>query len=176
MTAETLIPVHHRAAHHDPEAARKAVEMFEAEEKRELDRKELIRGRVFASGRMLLAAMFFVTGFDKLINFNAESVQLFNYDVGDPSVVLGFSLLIELAGAVLLALGYKTRRVALGLSIYLGLVSLLAIAYFPPAFSKLFFIANVGVVGGLLALIANGAGPISLDARTAMKEEIARNK
>ena len=176
MTAETLIPVHHGARHHDPEAARKAVELFEQEEKREQERREAIRSRVYASGRMLLAVMFFVTGLDKLLNFNAESTQLFNLDVGDPSVVLGFSLAIELAGAVLLALGFKTRRVALGLAIYLGLVSLLAIAYFPPAFSKLFFIANVGVVGGLMFLIANGAGAISLDARTAMKEEIARNK
>ena len=177
MTAQTLSPVHHQhAGHHDPDAARKAVELFEAEEKRELDRKELIRGRVFASGRMLIAAMFFVTGIDKLINFSAESTQLFNLDVGDPSVVLGASMVIELIGATLLLLGYKTRRVALGMSVYLGLVSLLAIAYFPPAFSKLFFIANVAIIGGLLAFIANGAGPISLDARKATKEELARNK
>lgn len=173
MTAQTIT---HHAAHHDPEAARRAVEMFEAEEKREIDHRDMIRGRTFASGRILLAGMFLVAGLDKLLHFDAESTQLFNMDVGDPTVVLGGALLIELGGAVMLALGWHTRKVAVGLAVYLALVSLLAMAYFPPAFATLFLIANVGLVGGLLFLVANGAGPISIDANRAMKEELARAK
>ncbi|MFT3842096.1 MAG: DoxX family protein [Myxococcaceae bacterium] len=173
MTAQTLT---HHAAHHDPEAARRAVEMFEAEEKRALDRKELVRGRVFASGRILLAGTFFVAALDKILNFNAESLALFNLDVGDPSAVLFGALVVESVGALLLALGWQTRRVAVGLAVYLGLVSLLAMAYFPPAFATMFLIANVGLVGGLLFLVANGAGPLSIDARKELKEELARAK
>jgi len=174
MTTETLTPLHHRAAHHDPAAARQAVEMFEAEEKRKDEAREVTRGRVLTVGRLMLATMFAVTGFDKLINFSASARHLFNMDVNDPEFVIFASLVIEIAGALFLALGWKTRRIAVGLAGYLGFVSLLALAYFPPEFSKLFLIANVGVVGGLLALVANGAGPLSLDARQEKKEAIAR--
>ncbi len=172
MTAETMIPGHQRAAHHDPEAARRAVELAEAEDRKKLAHVEKLHGSVHFTARLVLAAMFIVVGLDKLLNFRAEAEHLFNLDVTDPEFPLAGALVIELVGGALLALGWATRRIAVGLSVYLGGVSLLALAYFPPEFSRLFLIANIGLVGGLLMLAAHGAGPNSLDARKAAKENV----
>ncbi len=173
MTAETMIPGHQRAAHHDPEAARRAIELAEAEEQKKFARVERIHGRTHLAGRLVIAAMFVVVGLDKALNFNAESEHLFNLDFNEPMLPLAGAMLIELVGGVLLALGWATRRVAVGLSVYLGMVSLVALAYFPPEFSRLFLIANMGMIGGLLLLIGDGAGPRSVDAAKRAKQERA---
>jgi putative oxidoreductase len=84
---------------------------------------------------------------------------------GDETIPLMVLIATETLGALAVALGWKTRVGAFLLAGY----SLLTAQIFHHDFSDqdqmLMFLKNVSIAGGFLLLLANGAGPISLDAR-----------
>jgi len=82
------------------------------------------------------------------------------------------ALLIEIVGSLALLAGFGTRIAALVLATFTLVASFFFHAYWSvPAdqafVTQLLFWKNIAVVGGLLALAANGAGDFSLDARKA---------
>lgn len=84
-----------------------------------------------------------------------------------PDLLFVLSIVVELGGGLLLAFGLGTRITALGLaafSIVTGLVFHHAIGDQNEMFHLL---KNLAMAGGLLQVVAFGAGAFSLDARRA---------
>jgi putative oxidoreductase len=122
------------------------------------------------AGRVLLAALFLPAGISKLTGF--EGTVGYIASVGLPLPVVGavLALVVEIVGSVALIAGFGTRIAALVLALFTLVASFFFHAFWAvPAdqafMVQLLFFKNVAVVGGLLALAANGAGGWSLDAR-----------
>jgi putative oxidoreductase len=114
-------------------------------------------------GRILLAHMFLISGVQKIPGY--EVTQAYMEAYGLAPQLLPLAILVEIAGAVLLVLGWQTRWAALGLAVFTVLVS----GYFHTQFSDpaqmAQFMKNWTIIGGLTLLYAHGAGPYSLDWR-----------
>ena len=108
---------------------------------------------------LLLVARVFMTGLFVLHSVNALKVPA-------PDGLLYLALAIQVAGIVMVALGYKTRFAALLLAAF-SVLSLLLV-HGPPEGGWIFITdlrKGLAVIGAFLFLFAYGPGSLSLDAR-----------
>jgi putative oxidoreductase len=115
------------------------------------------------AGRVLIAALFLLAGFGKLTAY--AGTQAYMQSAGVPGALLPLVILIELGGGALIVLGWHTRLVALvmaGFSIVTGVIFHSGSA---DQMQQIMFLKNLGLAGGFLFLVANGAGRLSLDGR-----------
>jgi putative oxidoreductase len=122
-------------------------------------------------GRLMLAALFLPAGIAKLTGF-AGTVGYIS-SVGLPLATLGaiVALVVEIGAGLALVAGYRTRAAAAVLAVFTLFASVFFHAYWAaPAdqvmIAELLFFKNIAVIGGLLLLVAYGAGAWSLDARS----------
>ena len=122
------------------------------------------------ASRRLFIALFLPAGIGKLTGFSGTVGYISS--VGLPLAGLGaaLALTVEIVGSLALLAGFGTRLSALILAAFTLVASFFFHAYWAvPAdqvfVTQLLFFKNIAVVGGLLALAANGAGAWSLDAR-----------
>ena len=120
-------------------------------------------------GRLLMAIIFVFSGIGKVMA--PAGMIAYIESAGLPLAPLGLALAIavELGGGLLLAVGFKTRLVALALaafSIVTGLVFHHAIGDQNQLINLL---KNLAMAGGLLQFAAFGAGAYSIDAALARK-------
>ncbi|KMT66560.1 DoxX family protein [Catenovulum maritimum] len=111
--------------------------------------------------RLLLAAIFLISGLNKISNYQGTSQYMEAMDV--PSFLLPLVIATEVVGALMIILGYKTRLVAFLLA---GLcLSSAVLFHFQLADQNQFihFFKNLAIAGGFIAVMINGAGRISID-------------
>jgi putative oxidoreductase len=76
-------------------------------------------------------------------------------------------IVLEVLGGLALIVGYRTRLAALALAVF-TLVAAVLFHWQPgEQMQQILFLKNVSMAGGLLLLVARGAGDWSLDARNA---------
>ncbi|NDZ17499.1 LysR family transcriptional regulator [Variovorax sp. WS11] len=117
-------------------------------------------------GRILLAAIFVISSLGKIAA--PEGTQGYIASVGLPAPVLSYiaAVVIELGGGVLLLVGYRTRLVAAGLALF-SIASALIFHHALADQNQLFhFLKNLAMAGGLIQVVAYGAGAYSLDNRS----------
>ena len=85
--------------------------------------------------------------------------------LGVPGILLPLAIVTEIAGAAAIIVGWNTRVVAFLLAGYSLLTAILFHNNFSDQIEMVMFLKNVSIAGGLLLLVANGAGPLSLDRR-----------
>ena len=130
----------------------------------------LIDGADLAA-RVALAAIFIWSGIGKLFLGTAGNVAYMQaYHVPLAGLLVYGAGLAELAGGLALAAGYRTRVAALVLGLFTLLVTPIFHNFWAvPADQALnqtiHFMKNLALVGGLLHVVAHGAGGLSLDAR-----------
>lgn len=122
------------------------------------------------ASRLLLAALFLPAGIGKLTGFADTVGYISSVGLPLPTVAAAVAAAVEVLGSLALIFGFGTRFAALALAFFTLVASFFFHAYWSlPAgqqmMQQLMFFKNVGVVGGLLALAAFGAGGWSLDAR-----------
>jgi putative oxidoreductase len=124
-------------------------------------------------GRVLLAAIFVLSGVGKI--FAAEATQGYIAHAGLPFPQLAFlgAVLIEVAGGLLLAVGYKTRLAAIVLAVFSVATALIFHGAIGDQNQFIHLLKNLAIAGGLLQVVAFGAGPLSLDARPITQEVTA---
>ncbi|QQX88184.1 DoxX family protein [Cupriavidus necator] len=124
-------------------------------------------------GRILVAAIFLVSGLGKLMAPGATLAYIGT--LGLPAPTLGFAgaLVLELAGGALLIAGYRTRAVAALLAIYSVATALIFHHALGDQNQMFHFLKNLAMAGGLLQLVANGAGAFSLDERHTTSTRLA---
>ena len=117
------------------------------------------------AGRILMAAIFVMSGIGKIANPAGSLGYINAMGLPFPELALAGAIGIEVVGGLLLIAGLYTRPVALALaafSIVTGLVFHSAIA---DQNQMIHLMKNLAMAGGLLQIAAFGAGSLSLDAR-----------
>lgn len=126
--------------------------------------------RTAAFGRILIAALFLMSGIGK-IAAPAATLGYIN-SVGLPAPLLAYlgSTLAEVGGGLLLILGFRVRPVATGMAIFTMITAFVFHTNFADQNTMVHFLKNVAITGGLLQVAAFGAGSFSLDARRERRE------
>lgn len=122
------------------------------------------------AARLLMVVMFLPSGISKLTGFSGTVGYIASVGLPLPAVGAALALLVEIIGSVALVAGFGTRIAAVLLAVFTLAASIFFHAFWAvPAdqalVTQLLFFKNIAVVGGLLAIAANGAGSWSLDAR-----------
>lgn len=114
-------------------------------------------------GRVLLASIFLLSGINKIMTF--EMTQAYMESMQVSGGLLWPVIILEIAGGLGLILGWWTRVAALGLAIFTLLAAFLFHGNFGDQMQMIMFMKNITITGGLLLVLANGAGEISIDSR-----------
>ncbi len=118
-------------------------------------------------GRLLLAAIFLLSGFSKLTNPAGTIGYIASTGLPLPEVAYAGAVFVEVVLAAALVVGYQTRLVAAAIA---GFTLVTAFAFhFNLADQNQFihFFKNIAITGGLLQVIALGGGKFTLDSRRA---------
>jgi putative oxidoreductase len=120
-------------------------------------------------GRVLMSLLFVWFGYLKLTGWEG-SVQYFAKWGFSWAPMLGAALAVifELGGGLLLLIGWKTRWVAAALFVYVIVATLIVHTYWTYEAAQRFaqmanFYKNLGIMGGMLLLVAAGPGRYSVD-------------
>jgi len=119
-------------------------------------------------GRLLLAAIFLVSGVGKLLNPGGTIGYISAVGLPLPELGYAIAVIVEIVGGLLLIAGYRTRIVAVALAVFTIAASVFFHSNFADQNQFIHFLKNVAIVGGLLQVAAFGAGRFSLDARRAV--------
>ncbi|MCX2546543.1 DoxX family protein [Pseudomonas sp. COW5] len=116
-------------------------------------------------GRVLLSGIFILSGFSKL----AAPAMMIGY-IGSvglplPQVALALAIIVEIGGGLALIAGYRTRTVAAVLAAFSVVTALAFHNALADQNQFIHFFKNIAMAGGLLQVVAFGAGRFSLDAR-----------
>lgn len=118
-------------------------------------------------GRILMAVMFFLSGFGKVMAPAATIAWITSTGLPLPEVGYYVSIVIELGGALLLVLGWQIRPLGAILSVFAIATAFIFHRNIADQNQLFHFLKNIAVMGGLFQLMAFGAGRYSLDARRA---------
>ena len=118
-----------------------------------------------ALGRLLIAVIFLASGLGKIAA--PATTQGYIASAGLPAPMLAYliAIVIEVGGGVLLVLGFQTRLVALVLAVFSVAAALSFHHDFADQNQLIHFLKNIAMAGGLLQVVAFGAGALSLDSR-----------
>lgn len=122
-------------------------------------------------GRLLLAAIFVISGLNKLSDFSGTAAFMSGAGLPAAEFLLVLTILLEVAGGLMIVLGWHTRQLALIL--FLFMIPVTAVFHNPwaaadPAQAQqqmIHFLKNLAIMGGLLHLSAFGPGHFSIEAR-----------
>jgi putative oxidoreductase len=125
-----------------------------------------VQPAVAAAARVLLAALFLVSGIQKL--FVPAMIQGYIASAGlpFPSLVYAITLVIEIGAGALLLGGFRTRLVAGILAAFTVAAALIFHRALGDPNQFVHFLKNLAIAGGLLHVAAVGAGAFSLDGYT----------
>jgi putative oxidoreductase len=115
--------------------------------------------------RLFMASLFVTYGYFKITAFAGTTAYMAKQGLPVPSLMAAIAVAVELGGGLLILFGYHTRCVALVCAIYVVIAALIAHRHFADGNQMSHFFKNMAITGGFLALMANGAGRYSLDAR-----------
>jgi putative oxidoreductase len=121
------------------------------------------------AARILLAQLFIISGVGKIAAFGGIAAYMAGIGMPMAKVLLVLTIALELGGGILLVLGWQARWIA---AAFFGFTFLTAVIFHPfwsadPAnFTNQLnnFMKNISIMGGMLYVMAYGAGPFSLGA------------
>jgi putative oxidoreductase len=121
-------------------------------------------------GRVLLAWLFIPAGWAKIAGFAGTAGYIASKGLPLPEVAAALAIAVELGLGILLLIGWQARWAALGLAIFVAVITPLfhnfwAMPEAQQMMQKQAFWKNLAVVGGLLFVWAFGPGGWSLDGR-----------
>ena len=121
-------------------------------------------------GRALLALLFIPAGWAKIGGFAGTAGYIASKGLPLPEVAAALAIAAELGLGLLLLVGLKARWAALGLAIFVAVITPIFHGFWAmPEAQKMMqqqaFFKNLAVVGGLLMVYAFGPGRFSLHGR-----------
>jgi putative oxidoreductase len=134
----------------------------------EEDTMNAMQSLALLAGRILLAFIFVLSGFNKIGSFAGTATHMASKGLPIAEVLLVLTILIELGGGLMIALGWKARWAALAIFLFLIPATLIFHAYWavdPSAMQRqmIQFMKNLAIMGGMLYIVAAGSGRYSLD-------------
>jgi putative oxidoreductase len=117
-------------------------------------------------GRLLFAAIFVMSGINKIMNPDGTQQYMASYGM---TWMTGFfyfgAVAIEIGAGLALVLGYWTRAASAALFLFMIPTTLLFHTHWADPNQMIHFMKNVAMMGGLLYILTYGPGPISMDVR-----------
>ncbi len=119
-------------------------------------------------GRILLAAIFLISGIGKIGGFTGTAGYMASKGLPMAEVLLAITIVIEIGAALMIIGGFKARLGATALFLWMIPVTFLFHNYWAmPAdqqmIQQIMFMKNLGLMGGMLYIMAFGSGPMSID-------------
>ena len=119
-------------------------------------------------GRILLAVMFIISGFGKITGFDGTVGYIASKGLPLPQIVAIGTILVELGGGIMLAVGYKARWAGLALAIFTLLAGIIFHNFWAAEAAQkmaqqINFMKNIAITGGMLMVFAFGPGRLSVD-------------
>lgn len=119
-------------------------------------------------GRVALAALFVWSGFGKISGFADTAGYIASKGLPVPEVLAAGTVFVELVLGLALAMGFKTRIAALLIALWLIPTTLIfhnfwAAPAAEAAMQQINFMKNLSIFGGMLVVMAFGAGAYSID-------------
>src|SRR5271166_5228621 len=119
-------------------------------------------------GRILLAAMFVISGYGKLTGFDGAVGYIASKGLPMPQLLAAAAILVELGGGLAIVIGWKTRWVALAFILFLIVITPIFHNYWAAPADQMMgqqinFMKNLTILGGMLLLLAFGPGRYSVD-------------
>lgn len=129
-----------------------------------------IKDALSLSARALIALLFIPSGVAKLLGFAGATTYIASKGVPFPAIAAAIAVIVEVGFGLLLLSGFQTKWAALVIAGFTLVVTLVFHNYWavaPDVFTvqRLFFFKNLAIVGGLMAIVAMGAGSWSIDGR-----------
>jgi putative oxidoreductase len=115
------------------------------------------------AGRILLCALFLLSGLGKIGAYAATAAYMSSFGV--PAALLPVVIATEVLGALTVIVGWKTRVAAFLLAGFSLLSAVIFHAKFSDQIQMIMFLKDVSIAGGFLLLVAHGSGPLSIDRR-----------
>jgi len=112
-------------------------------------------------GRVLIAILFVLSGWGKIAGY--AGTQAYMQSAGVPGSLLPAVIVLELGGGLAIIAGLFTRPVALLLAGFSIVAALLFHGGSADQMQQIMFLKDLGLAGGFLFLVANGAGALSID-------------
>ena len=122
------------------------------------------------AGRALLALLFVPSGFAKIAGFAGTAGYIASKGVPLPEVSVAIAIAVELGLGLLLLVGWQTRWAALGIAVFTAVITFIFHNYWAVPAEQMMqqqqaFFKNIAVVGGLILVVAFGAGAWSFDGK-----------
>lgn len=134
---------------------------------------ELIKHYGPLAGRVLMALIFLMSGYGKLTDFSGTVGFMAGKGMPMAEFLAAGAMVFELGGALMLVLGWKMRWGALMLILFTIPATIIFHNFWAADAAEyqgqlINFMKNLAMVGGLIYMMAFGAGPLSIDK---MKDE-----
>jgi putative oxidoreductase len=128
-----------------------------------------LRNFIALVGRILLAFIFVQAGISQLGAIDPMVANMTSHGIPLSNLLAWGAIALEIGGGLLLMTGLFARCAALALAIYTLVLALLFHAYWlaPAAEERVqhaLFFGHLSMIGGMLCVVAFGAGAYSLDA------------
>lgn len=115
-------------------------------------------------GRILLGLIFVMSGFSKMSGFEGTQQHMAAQGIPLTALFLVGTILVEILGGLSVIIGYKARRGAAVLFLFLIPATLIFHTNFGDQTQMIMFLKNLAIMGGLLLVATFGPGPYSVDA------------
>ena len=114
-------------------------------------------------GRILMTLLFFVAGYNKLMNVTGTAGYFGKLGLPMPDLLVWIVIAIELGGALLILIGWKTRWVAWVMAIFTVAAAVIGHKFWIDPSQATQFLKNLAIAGGFIMLAYAGAGRLSVD-------------
>ena len=119
------------------------------------------------AGRLLLALLFFQSGWHKIADFAGNARVMAAKGIPLPEVLLVVTIVFVVGGGLMILLGWHARWAAVALFAWMIPVTILYHAFWAAEPAQVFnqtthFMKNIAIMGALLQLVGMGPGPLSL--------------
>lgn len=125
----------------------------------------MLDASIAAAGRVFLAALFLMSGLSKIGAFEATTAYIASAGLPFPVLAYAATLAVEIGGGLLLVAGFQARLAAAALALFTVAAAIFFHNNFSDQNQAIHFLKNLAIAGGLLQVVAAGAGRFSLDAR-----------
>ena len=112
-------------------------------------------------GRFFISSIFLLSGINKIRNY--EGSHSWMESLGVPGVLLIPAIVLEVVAPILIIVGYHVKISAALLSLFCIATAIIFHTDFSNQMQFVSFFKNIGLAGGFLFLVINGAKDFSLD-------------
>ena len=111
--------------------------------------------------RVFISLIFLLSGINKIGNY--EGTVGWMESLGMPGIFLIPAIILEIAAPILIIVGYKVKISAALLSVFCVTTAIIFHSDFNDQMQFISFMKNIGLAGGFLFIVVNGAKDFSLD-------------